>query len=86
MVLDELKRLVAQSIDAVGQLVPRIVQFGRRETPVVIFVDGACEVEATSVGEVLLDQGGRPELSGATSSEPRKLENEGRPVPGDRAG
>jgi hypothetical protein len=55
-------RSVKGSLGAAG---PRIVEPCSSVPPVLIFTDGACEPEGTSVGGVLFSPGNRPQVFGA---------------------
>jgi hypothetical protein len=48
---------------------PRIIEPSCSERPVVIFTDGACEPEGTTIGGVLLVSGSRPQAFGAKLTE-----------------
>ena len=61
----ELSLLLSVSLDALKSAKPRVVKCREAEAPVVIFIDGACEPEGTSIGGIMFCPGRRPEAFGA---------------------
>ena len=64
-ITDEMRAALKSIEPALGVAGPRIIEPQSLLMPVIIFTDGACEPEGTSIGGVLLVQGQRPRAFGA---------------------
>ena len=68
--LDERMRLgLRKAIEAIFWAGPRVVEPRAHKPPVIIFTDGACEEDGTTIGGVLITRSGRPEAFGARLTE-----------------
>ena len=61
----ELSTLMSTSLAALKCAKPRIIKCREAEAPIVIFIDGACEPEGTSIGGIMFCPGKTPEAFGA---------------------
>ena len=64
-VTPELGLLLSSSYIALRDAKPKVVRCREPEAPVVVFIDGACEPEGTSIGGVMFYPGRIPEAFGA---------------------
>ncbi len=64
-VTPELLMLLDSSLEALSSARPRVVSCHEASKPVIVFIDGACEPEGTSIGAVLFCPGLQPEAFGA---------------------
>jgi hypothetical protein len=64
-VTPELAFLLSSSLVALKGAKPKVVRCHEAEAPVVVFIDGACEPEGTSIGGIIFAPGRVPEAFGA---------------------
>ena len=64
----ELEACMVHTMAALRTAGPRVIRSGGDKPPAVIFVDGACEPEGTTIGAVLFDGDCQPEVFGAVIS------------------
>ena len=65
----EIRVSVEMVMDTLWIAGPRIVKMVRNVMPIIVFTDGACEKEFTSIGGIIFEQGKRPEAFGAVMSD-----------------
>ena len=68
-VTEELLYVLAAGLHALQSGGPRVVRPSESESPVLLFTDGACEPEGTTIGGVVFDGRSPPELFGAVMSQ-----------------
>ena len=66
---DELRVALAHAVGHLENAAPRKLGPARRAPPVLVFIDGACEPEGTSIGAIMFCPGVQPQAFGAILNE-----------------
>ena len=64
-ITEEVRDSLSSVMGALRGAGPRVISFSGEEKPIVVFIDGACEEDCTSIGGILFEHGKRPQAFGA---------------------